>query len=82
MIEVIEFLGVTIGIIGIILMYRFGISPNLKKGSATYLYTAEILKERKIKEEKIEKSYSIRNRIGFLLTLLSMLISLWVRFYK
>jgi hypothetical protein len=80
--EILEFTSITIGIIGIMLMYKFGISPNIKKGSSTYLYTTEELKERKIKEQKIEKDYLVRNRIGFLLTLLSMLISLWVRIYK
>jgi accessory gene regulator protein AgrB len=82
MIEVLEYTGITFGIIGVVLMYKYAVSPNYKKGAATYLYSSEELKAKKIIEDKQEKHYKLMSVIGLLLTVFSMLISLWVRALK
>lgn len=77
--EVIEFLGIISAIVGVILLYKYSISENYKKGSGTYLYTEEELKERKVKEEKTEKYFKKMSIIGLILSVLSILISFLVQ---
>ncbi len=80
--EVIEFVGITSAIVGVILLYKYSISVNYKKGSATYFYTTKELKEIKIKEEKIEKYYRKMSIIGLIFSILSILISFLVQTLK
>jgi hypothetical protein len=82
MIEVVEYAGIIAGIVGLFLLYKYSMSPNIKTGSATYLYSEE--ESRKIKkiEDKQDKHYKLMSTIGFILSVTSMLISLWVRALK
>lgn len=80
--EILEYSAIAMGVVGLVLLYLYSISPNTQKSSSTYLYTEQELQERLKTEAKKEKHYKRLSAIGFFLSLLSMLISLWVRFLQ
>ncbi len=77
--RIVEFIGIFMGIAGLVLLYKYNVSPLYKKGSALFINSAEENKKRKIAEQKQEAHFKKMNALGFWLTLASMLVSFWVR---
>jgi|GEM_PF-5363168 len=80
--DVLGMIGIILAALGIIILYRYSLPPDVKRGSVIYLYTKAELKEINKKKAKQRRIHNTMKLIGLIISLFGLISQLFLLFLK
>lgn len=79
--EILNTIGILMNMLGLLLIFIYGISPMTPKGGEIYIYSDEELKHKNTELHKKERKYIIFSYMGLFISLIGMAIQLVSIYY-